>query len=310
MASRPLPTCAAVLVMFILCGAQSPQRRYRLDLSRCSGPQWNIGSFSVAGAANCTAGPAYDPSAIDSLRSELNTKWPACGASSGTEALYSTAWESHGRCTGLEQLSYFNDSLHVYDRNSKYCSTSPGTGECFFCVDDRLMPIARALCNSPTPGPPGPPPTPSPPPSPSIRTLKLQFEKCAGSPQWSIHGLWPEWGLNCTGPSFDLKELAAIAPALQDSWRTCPEYNSTYTKFWGHEWNTHGSCTGWSELSYFNTTLMLFNKHVGSCPPQSSAKSCSFCFNASNLSTVLDHTQCHLSQTVADVVQNTHHQKH
>ena len=278
---------------------------YRLDLQRCTAagpwvveglrPQW-------LGEANCSSGPAFDPTELSAgLYTQLVEHWPSCSGSgsssaNASEAAWAAAWSTEGRCTGLDESSYFNNTITVAQHNAKYCTSDPSPeSECFFCFNDEFKPIARSDCLAPKPPGPGPPkPTPS-----TRRAFHLQLEKCKGSDQWSIHGLWPEWGENCNGTAFDLQALSDIEGALNVSWRTCPEYNSSISKFWGHEWSTHGTCSGLTEHGYFSTTLDLFKKHVASCPAAGESDSCWFCFDAGNL-TLIDNSQCHFTPGQTD----------
>lgn len=288
MAGRLLATVRWLLLLAQLCAAWSLDTRFVLQLQRCAvhAGAWTIQSLARAGGPNCTTGPSYDPNQTTALQAQLLAAWPGCGAVRPEQG-WAQGWEQHGRCTGLGELDYLNAALAAWSRNAKFCSQTAAS--CYFCFNAAMKPIARSLCATPSP--------PSPP-SPQPRTLHLQLEKCAGSSEWSIHGLWPEWASNCSGAGFDMQQLTDMLPQLHTAWRTCPEYNSSYPKFWGHEWVTHGVCTGWSQHTYFNTTLQLFNSHRGSCPPEPSAKSCWFCFNATDNSlNIVDDTLCHRPET-------------
>lgn len=87
--------------------------------------------------------------------------------------------------------------------------------------------------------------------------------------------------------------ITDLEPQLNTTWRTCPEYNSSTLRFWGHEWRVHGTCTGLSQHAYFNLTQALFRANVGTCPEEATAKSCFFCFHATTLVEVAQ-AQCHL----------------
>ena len=81
---------------------------------------------------------------------------------------------------------------------------------------------------------------------------------------------------------------------LNVTWRTCPEYNSSHMKFWGHEWVAHGTCSGLGEHGYFALGQRLFRENVADCPTEANAKSCWFCFDAQSLRR-LNKTSCHFS---------------
>lgn len=85
---------------------------------------------------------------------------------------------------------------------------------------------------------------------------------------WSIHGLWPEYNLR-HWPQFcqphnklNLTLLNPILPQLHRYWYSCYDNQPKHTDqtFWEHEWEKHGTCTGFSQFDYFNETLHLFMK--------------------------------------------------
>nr|WMD30964.1 S-RNase 36 [Camellia oleifera] len=85
---------------------------------------------------------------------------------------------------------------------------------------------------------------------------------------FGIHGLWPNYN-DGTYPSscdsrnsFDDSEISDLASRLEKDWPTlaCPSGDGL--KFWGHEWNKHGTCAEsvFDQHSYFQTALDLKNK--------------------------------------------------
>ena len=112
----------------------------------------------------------------------------------------------------------------------------------------------------------------------------LALKKC--NEEWSIHGLWPEYG-NSSWPQFCNKTKYAdlthssIKPILLDLekyWYSgCYDYlfyavmdvlydmeplfiysDQANWKFWTHEWQKHGTCTNYTVLEYFSTGIKLF----------------------------------------------------
>ncbi|KAL2461187.1 Ribonuclease 1 [Abeliophyllum distichum] len=83
---------------------------------------------------------------------------------------------------------------------------------------------------------------------------------------FSIHGLWPnyndgKWPSNCDRKkSFDQSEVSDLVSRMQKDWPTlaCPSGDGL--KFWGHEWDKHGTCTTLNQHSYFQAALDLKNK--------------------------------------------------
>ncbi|KAL0364003.1 UNVERIFIED_CONTAM: Intracellular ribonuclease LX [Sesamum angustifolium] len=67
---------------------------------------------------------------------------------------------------------------------------------------------------------------------------------------FSIHGLWPNYN---SGKS-------DLVSRMQKDWPTlaCPSGDGM--KFWGHEWEKHGTCTSLDQHSYFQAALDLKSK--------------------------------------------------
>ncbi|KAI5059578.1 hypothetical protein GOP47_0025897 [Adiantum capillus-veneris] len=79
---------------------------------------------------------------------------------------------------------------------------------------------------------------------------------------FSIHGLWPNYNdgsypSNCAGSSYESALISDLKEELQAYWDTlaCPSGDGE--KFWSHEWEKHGTCSGLDERSYFESTLAL-----------------------------------------------------
>jgi ribonuclease T2 len=82
----------------------------------------------------------------------------------------------------------------------------------------------------------------------------------------TLHGLWPDNGdgtypTKCTAEAFDydlvtsaigLDKLEKLWPNVQKS-----EGSSDYESFWEHEWTKHGTCTGLSQVQYFETAMKV-----------------------------------------------------
>eukprot|EP00440_Ansanella_granifera_P068019 gb/GFBE01073788.1/.p1 GENE.gb/GFBE01073788.1/~~gb/GFBE01073788.1/.p1 ORF type:complete len:151 (+),score=31.89 gb/GFBE01073788.1/:1-453(+) len=105
--------------------------------------------------------------------------------------------------------------------------------------------------------------------------FELRLQKCRGSDQWTIHGLWAEWNNGCSGPEFDESQISSIEDQLKQSWPSC--YGESTAEFWGHEWSKHGTCSGLSEAAYFQKALDLKDKYVDSC--NGDKGDCSICFS-------------------------------
>lgn len=79
---------------------------------------------------------------------------------------------------------------------------------------------------------------------------------------YSIHGLWPQEGVHTwhacpKNHTFDPERLRVLLPQLHEHWHSfCGEDED----FWKKEWEKHGSCTGLTEVEYFQKTLECFKK--------------------------------------------------
>ncbi|KAH7306431.1 hypothetical protein KP509_22G011400 [Ceratopteris richardii] len=81
---------------------------------------------------------------------------------------------------------------------------------------------------------------------------------------FSIHGLWPNYNdgsypSNCAGSSYDSTGISDLKDQLQRYWDTlsCPSGDGD--KFWSHEWEKHGTCSGLDQRAYFESVLRLRN---------------------------------------------------
>uniref|UniRef100_A0A6V7QUN2 Uncharacterized protein n=1 Tax=Ananas comosus var. bracteatus TaxID=296719 RepID=A0A6V7QUN2_ANACO len=82
---------------------------------------------------------------------------------------------------------------------------------------------------------------------------------------FGIHGLWPNnndgsYPSNCDSHNpFKSSEIKELIGQMQKHWPTlaCPSNDGL--KFWGHEWNKHGTCSEsvLDQHSYFETALRL-----------------------------------------------------
>ncbi|KAK1265904.1 hypothetical protein QJS04_geneDACA000602 [Acorus gramineus] len=88
-----------------------------------------------------------------------------------------------------------------------------------------------------------------------------------GKPEadFGIHGLWPNYNdgsypSNCDPDSpFDSSKVADLRTKMQSEWPTLACPSGTGLKFWGHEWDKHGTCSEsvLDQHGYFATALDL-----------------------------------------------------
>lgn len=78
---------------------------------------------------------------------------------------------------------------------------------------------------------------------------------------FTLHGMWPSrngatdvesYPCACTNEAFDQTQLKPVLSEAQKYW---PSLMGPNPSFWAHEWTKHGTCTGLTQLQYFNMTL-------------------------------------------------------
>ena len=106
---------------------------------------------------------------------------------------------------------------------------------------------------------------------------ELKLQKCKGSGNWTLHGLWPEWQNECEGPQFDMDALKDIHDEMESKWPSCPEYGESEEEFWSHEWQKHGTCSGMGQVEYFKKALQMRDKYMSQCSDE--GNTCSVCFS-------------------------------
>jgi ribonuclease T2 len=82
----------------------------------------------------------------------------------------------------------------------------------------------------------------------------------------TLHGLWPDYGDGsyptlCSKEAFDYNKVVAAVGLddLEERWPNVQqaESSASYDNFWVHEWTKHGTCTGLSQIDYFETGLKI-----------------------------------------------------
>lgn len=53
--------------------------------------------------------------------------------------------------------------------------------------------------------------------------------------------------------------INSIREELEEKWPSLKKGVTDFS-FWQHEWNSHGKCSGFSQLDYFKTALKLFDE--------------------------------------------------
>ncbi|CAM9405120.1 unnamed protein product, partial [Discosporangium mesarthrocarpum] len=86
----------------------------------------------------------------------------------------------------------------------------------------------------------------------------------------TIHGLWPDYGdgtypTTCTSEPYSHEEAVSKVGGLEELEIYWPniqvdESDAKYDSFWQHEWTKHGTCTGLSQVHYFEATVNLLQE--------------------------------------------------
>ncbi|RVE74627.1 hypothetical protein OJAV_G00023950 [Oryzias javanicus] len=81
---------------------------------------------------------------------------------------------------------------------------------------------------------------------------------------WTLHGLWPDKGMNCNSSwHFNSSLIEDLLPDMKKSW---PDLlKPTSVSFWKYEWYKHGTCAAQAESlnsqhKYFSKALELYHK--------------------------------------------------
>jgi hypothetical protein len=101
----------------------------------------------------------------------------------------------------------------------------------------------------------------------------LAMQRCKGSSTWTLHGLWPQYGVNCKNQAeFDEKSIAPFRDEMETYYLSCPEFGKTNLGFWDHEWSKHGTCYAqrWNQTQaqYFLKALDLREELSKLCDPK------------------------------------------
>ena len=82
---------------------------------------------------------------------------------------------------------------------------------------------------------------------------------------FTIHGLWPQYidtgyPSSCTSEPFDTSIPSQVGETTMVQYWPDVQYSvddPQYDSFWIHEWTKHGTCTGLSQLEYFDQAIQL-----------------------------------------------------
>lgn len=88
----------------------------------------------------------------------------------------------------------------------------------------------------------------------------------APGPFFGIHGLWPNrndgsYPASCTREEFDESELSDVLAHMNKDWGTLACTSSHNEDFWEHEWSKHGTCSGFTQHDYFQSSIDLYNNY-------------------------------------------------
>ncbi|KAM7423969.1 hypothetical protein PAMA_000364 [Pampus argenteus] len=91
------------------------------------------------------------------------------------------------------------------------------------------------------------------------------MEHChANISYWTLHGLWPDKGVDCNSSwHFNSSQIEDLRPDMDKSWPNLLKPASV--EFWKYEWHKHGTCAAKaaslnSQHKYFSKALELYHK--------------------------------------------------
>ncbi|XP_062375019.1 ribonuclease T2 [Sardina pilchardus] len=81
---------------------------------------------------------------------------------------------------------------------------------------------------------------------------------------WTLHGLWPNAGMNCNNTwKFNISEVQDLKADMEKYWPNL--LHPTSIQFWSYEWHKHGTCAASveslnSQHKYFSKALELYKR--------------------------------------------------
>jgi len=101
----------------------------------------------------------------------------------------------------------------------------------------------------------------------------LTLQKCNSTSEWSIHGLWPNYGNGSypeyceIGVHYDPAVISdTTLHSMESDWYTCKTDN-TNEEFWDHEISKHYTCVfseEWTQEDYFANGIDLYWDSISS----------------------------------------------
>lgn len=250
---------------------------YELAMQTCKGSK----TFTLHGLwaqwSNVCSGETFSLDALSPIMDELNAKWSSCQEDGGNnEKFWKHEWDKHGVCSGMDQLSFFKKTLELYDEHHQECHAGDHTCSICFSKDFSTEEQCQGSVVEKKPHKPKPSVADIECKYPGGNCYELAMQTCQGSSTYTLHGLWAQWSNECHGPSFNLDVLNPIMDELKAKWFSCPEDGGNNAKFWQHEWEKHGVCSGLTQLQFFKETLALYDAHHQECKGGST---CAICFS-------------------------------
>jgi Ribonuclease T2 family len=121
---------------------------FMLSLQQCnSSSPWTVHGLWPQNAT-CCPGPKFSMSEVMSIKPQLDEHWPSCPQYSDTnEQLWSHEWMKHGRCSGMDEMNYFEEAMTLAEKYGDECPTG-GNNSCKFCFSTTFKRIDYSFCDT------------------------------------------------------------------------------------------------------------------------------------------------------------------
>ena len=115
---------------------------YELRMQKCkNNTNWTLHGLWPEWYNGCE-GPDFNISLLDSIREEMDTKWPSCPEyGESVEEFWGHEWSKHGTCSHMEQLEYFTKALELHDKYESHCQL--GQPQCSVCFSEDFLTLEQ-----------------------------------------------------------------------------------------------------------------------------------------------------------------------
>lgn len=124
------PTICSYDLALIKCNRRQQYTIHGLWPEGCNGAHWPQFCNGPCARAQALACNKFNLTQIDDLLNEMKVKWKSCN--DRDISFWKHEWTKHGTCTGMDQFTYFNTTLYLYDVANELEIIEE------YCLDDTL----------------------------------------------------------------------------------------------------------------------------------------------------------------------------